>query len=51
MVMFNYFKITHKSGESKLVNIYDFTVPQLDAIREVYDNNPDYEIEEVKILF
>jgi len=43
--MFTQFKITHKSGKSKLIEIDEYSVRELNAIALFYDKAKDYKVE------
>ena len=45
--MFKYFKITHTSGESKLIDIEDYCIGDLITISNFYDNNSGYQLARV----
>lgn len=47
--MFTHLKITHKTGESKLININDYSIGDLDVIAKFYQNCKGYNIESVLI--
>ena len=44
--MFRYLVISHKSGNSTALDINDYSIGDLTAIRMCYEANKDYEIEE-----
>jgi hypothetical protein len=43
--MFRLMKLTHKSGESKVVDIFDYTVRELNNIVSFYSNHRDFTLE------
>ena len=47
--MFTHFKITHKSGESKLININDYSIGDIDVISKFYDNAKGYSLTRVLV--
>lgn len=48
--MFNYLKITNgKTGFSKDISIYNYTIEELNNIREFYEELMHYEVTEVVV--
>lgn len=45
--MFSHFKITHSSGESKLIDINEYNPVDLNVISEFYSNLKNYRLERI----
>ena len=47
--MFTHLKITHRAGESKLIDINDYSIGDLIVISDFYNDCKGYEIESVLV--